>query len=227
VQAAVLAELGGADNITCHLREDRRHIKDRDVQILKETIKVPLNFEIAATEEMVTIALQTKPHFVTLVPEKRQELTTEGGMDISEHKHALKEMVDRLQGQGILVSMFIEPERKAIDLSVELGAKAVEFHTGDFCRQIDRATSTQDKWEHVMTLNAASVHAHESGLQSHFGHGLHYGNASWLQHIAHAEEANIGHAVVGRAIFVGLEAAVREMKDLINDPKHKPFGLTP
>jgi pyridoxine 5-phosphate synthase len=226
VQAAVLAELGGADNITCHLREDRRHIKDRDVRLLKETIKVPLNFEIAATEEMVGIAIETKPHYVTLVPEKRQELTTEGGMDISERKSALKEMVDRLQGQGVLVSMFIEPDRKAIDLSQELGAKAVEFHTGDFCRRIDVATSTAKKWELVKMLDIASVHAHECGLQSHFGHGLHYGNAAWLQHVHHAEEANIGHAVIGRAIFVGLEAAVQEMKSLINDPTHKPYGPT-
>ena len=224
VQAAVMAELGGADNITCHLREDRRHIKDRDVEILKETIQVPLNFEIAATDEMVSIAEKTNPHFVTLVPEKRQELTTEGGMDIAAGKDHLQTCVKRLQAKGILVSMFIEPEKNAIELSKELGAEAVEFHTGDFCHRMDAAKTTAERVALVAELDKASVMAHEVGLQSHFGHGLHYGNANYLQWVNHAEEANIGHAVVARAIFVGLETAVRDMKALLNDPAHRPIG---
>jgi len=223
VQAAVMAELGGADNITCHLREDRRHIRDRDVRILKETISVPLNFEIGATDEMLRIACEVKPHFVTLVPERREELTTEGGLDLARHADKIRAAVDMLKTAGILVSLFIEPDRKAIDLSFATGAQAVEMHTGRFCHAIDKATSTKEKAALVKTLDIAAVHAHERGLQAHFGHGLHYGNASWLQLVNHAEEANIGHAVIGRAIFVGLEKAVCEMKDQLNDTMYKPY----
>ena len=223
VQAAVLAELGGADNITCHLREDRRHIRDRDVRMLKNTIKVPLNFEMAATDEMVAMACEVRPHFVTLVPEKRAELTTEGGMDIAAQKDHMNEVVAKLRDQGILVSMFIEPEQEAIDLTAQLGAEAVEIHTGEFCRRIDAARSTQEKMALVGELDNAAVYAHECGLQVHFGHGLHYGNAQWLQLVSHAEEANIGHAVVARALFVGLEKAVRDMKALLNDPQNQPY----
>jgi pyridoxine 5-phosphate synthase len=223
VQAAVLAELGGADNITCHLREDRRHVQDRDVELLRRTIQVPLNFEIAATDFMIDLACRLKPHAVTLVPEKREELTTEGGLDIARAKEPLKAAVARLNGARILVSMFIEPDRKAVDLSREIGAGAVEFHTGRFCKEVDHAPTTKAKLAAVRTLAAASEHARSAGLQSHFGHGLHYGNAQWLQLVPHAEEANIGHAVIARAIFVGLDRAVREMKALLNDPQHKPY----
>jgi len=222
VQAAVFAELGGADNITCHLREDRRHVQDRDVELLKATIKIPLNFEMANTPFMVDFACKIKPHAVTLVPEKREELTTEGGLDIGKSKGALQEAVARLNKHGILVSMFIEPDAKAVDLSREIGAGAVEFHTGRFCHEIDAAPTTRAKIALVEKLTAVSRHAQKAGLQAHFGHGLNYGNAHWLQRVEGAEEANIGHAVVARAIFIGMQAAVREMKDLLNDPKNRP-----
>ena len=222
VQAAVLAELGGADNITCHLREDRRHIQDRDVFALKDTIKIPLNFEMAATQEMIAIARKLKPHAVTLVPEKREERTTEGGLDLSKNEDVVKRTTDELQSQGILVSLFIEPTVEAVEHSRLIGARAVEFHTGDFCRRIDEAPMTEDKIKICGKLATASKAAHERGLQSHFGHGLHYANAAWLQLVPYAEEANIGHAVIARAIFCGLERAVRDMKNLINDSRLKP-----
>lgn len=223
VQAAVMAELGGADNITAHLREDRRHIQDRDIWALKETIKVPLNFEMACTKEMLSIAKKLKPHAVTLVPEKREERTTEGGLDLKRSQKLLAAAVDELQGVGILVSLFIEPTVFAVEMSAKIGAKAVEFHTGHFCHEIDKKITTAEKIEVVDKLCRASISAHEVGLQSHFGHGLHYGNASWLQVVPFAEEANIGHAIIGRAIFCGLEKAVRDMKNLLNDPRLCPL----
>lgn len=223
VQAAVMAELGGADNITCHLREDRRHIQDRDARQLKETINIPLNFEMAATEPMLAFALSLRPHSVTLVPEKREELTTEGGLDISRNEAGLRQAVGRLNDAGILVSMFIEADKRAIDLSRHIGAGAIEIHTGRFCHEIDHAKTTVEKMRLLRVLEEASNHAHGLGLQVHFGHGLHYANANWLQMVTHAEEANIGHAIVARALFVGLKEAVAEMKSLLNDSRHKPY----
>lgn len=222
VQAAVLCELGGADNITCHLREDRRHIQDRDVHALKQTIKIPLNFEMAATEEMIRIAQQVMPHAVTLVPEKREERTTEGGLDVTGHARDLKPKIARLKDSGILVSLFIEPDDKAIEESAMLGADAVEFHTGTWCHQMAGCRLTRQQVELTARLTHASVLAHRFGLQSHFGHGLNYNNAMWLQHVDHAEEANIGHAIVARALFTGLREAVQSMKELLNDPRHRP-----
>lgn len=222
VQAALLAELGGADNITAHLREDRRHIQDRDLNLLRETIKVPLNFEMACTKEMIAIAKKIKPHAVTLVPEKRQERTTEGGLDLKANQKALAAAVETLQSCGILVSLFIEPSLTAVALSAKIGAKAVEFHTGRFCHEIDKRQATADKIKSVSMLATASEAAASEGIQSHFGHGLHYGNANWLQMVPFAEEANIGHAIIGRAIFCGLEQAVRDMKNLLNDPRFYP-----
>lgn len=222
VQAAVMAELGGADNITCHLREDRRHIKDRDVFLLRETINIPLNFEMAATDEMVGIALKVKPHAVTLVPEKRQELTTEGGLDVEAHQASLQAKTKQLKDAGILVSYFVATGKKTIELSKKLGADALEFHTGDFCHQMDAAIRTEEKFALVKPFIEAAKLSYDMGLQVHFGHGLHYGNAQWLQIVPHCEEANIGHSIVSRAIFVGLEKAVREMKDLLNDPRYNP-----
>ena len=222
VQAAVLCELGGADNITCHLREDRRHIQDRDVYSLKDTIKIPLNFEMGATEEMIRIAQQVNPHAVTLVPEKRAERTTEGGLDVDSHGHDLKPKIARLRNSGILVCLFIEPEDRAVELSADLGADAVEFHTGAWCHQMTACRRTRDQIALTAQLSHAAALAHRIGLQAHFGHGLNYTNAMWLQHVEHAEEANIGHAIIARALFTGLKEAVQTMKELLNDPRHRP-----
>lgn len=223
VQAAAMAELGGADNITCHLREDRRHIKDHDVTNLKSSINIPLNFEIAATDEMVAIACRIKPHYVTLVPEKRQELTTEGGLDLSPQKRNdnLEAKIKILRDAGILVSLFVEAENKAMDQAKALGAHAVEIHTGHFCQRMDDAKDSRTRWSLIQPFIDVSCHGHDLGLQIHYGHGLHYGNAHWLQSIPHCEEANIGHAIIARAIFVGLTQAVKEMKALLNDPQFK------
>ena len=222
VQAALLAEMGGADNITCHLREDRRHIKDKDLFLLKDTINIPLNFEMAATDEMVDIALKLKPHAVTLVPEKREELTTEGGLDMEAHKADLKAKVDKLSDTGSMVSMFIEANKIDIELSKEVGAKAVEFHTGHYCQSMLNAKTTKEQWDLIKPFHDAANLAHELGLQVHFGHGLNYNNAFWMQTIPYIEEANIGHSIISKALYVGLEPAVREMKELLNNPKFKP-----
>jgi pyridoxine 5-phosphate synthase len=226
VQAVVMAELGGADNITCHLREDRRHIQDRDVYLLKETIKIPLNFEMAASKEMLAIAKKVAPHAVTLVPEKREERTTEGGLDLKRNFKDLDRSVKALQDSGILVSLFVEPTPAAVEASAKLGAEAVEFHTGKFCHQIDKAATTVAKLKELQVLIKASECAHAAGIQSHFGHGLHYSNAQWLQLVPYAEEANIGHAIVARALFCGLTEAVRNMRDLLNDARFKPVVTT-
>lgn len=223
VQAAVMAELGGADNITCHLREDRRHIRDADVRLLKETIQIPLNFEIAATQEMVRIAAEIVPHAVTLVPEKRQELTTEGGLDLSSGTQKLHDDIKRLRDKGILVSLFVEADPKAIEVAAKIEAQAIEIHTGHFCTAMHKARTTPEAWALVQELSKAAQVGHDLGLQVHVGHGLNYTNAHWMQAIPFCEEANIGHAIVSRAIFVGLPEAVREMKALISDSEHRPL----
>ncbi len=225
VQAAAMAELGGADNITCHLREDRRHIKDSDLFLLKETINIPLNFEMAATDEMVEIALKVKPHAVTLVPEKREELTTEGGLDMEAHKADLKHKVSQLKDIDCLVSMFIEANDVDIELSKEVGADAVEFHTGHYCTEMNKAKTTKAQWELIKPFHDAAKKAKDIGLQVHFGHGLNYTNAQWMQTVPYIEEANIGHSIVSKAVFVGLESAVREMKQLLNDTQFKPVEI--
>lgn len=222
VQAAAMAELGGADNITCHLREDRRHIRDADVRLLKDTIQVPLNFEIAATEEMVAYACDIVPHAVTLVPERRQELTTEGGLDLTEGVRKLEGDIKRLRDRGILVSLFVEGDPKAIAVAATIGAQAIEIHTGHFCTQLQKLRATQDAWRLVKGLQEAAKVGHDLGLQVHVGHGLNYVNAAWMQLLPHCEEANIGHAIMSRALFVGLPQAVAEMKALINNADHRP-----
>ena len=223
VQAAVMAELGGADNITAHLREDRRHIQDRDIYMLKELIKVPLNFEMACTSEMIKIAKKVKPDAVTLVPEKREERTTEGGLDLKKAAKNLKAAIDELQAANIPVSLFIEPTEEAVEWSHKLGALAVEFHTGSWCHQMAAARTTQQRTRLTAEIAVAAHAAASMGVQAPFGHGRNYTNASWLQLVPDAEEANIGHAIIGRAIFVGLVEAVREMKSLLNDSRHCPY----
>jgi pyridoxine 5-phosphate synthase len=223
IQAAVMAELGGADNITCHLREDRRHIQDKDVYGLAGSIQVPLNFEIANTEEMMAIALELKPHAVTLVPESREELTTEGGLALKKNAAALRDSIGKLQEARILVSLFVDPDLESMELSKEFGATAVEIHTGPFCNDSRKARTTNDMIELLQPLKASAKRAHDLGLQVHVGHGLNYQNTQWMQHVEFLEEANIGHAIMGRAMFVGLKNAVAEMKDLLNNPQRKPY----
>jgi pyridoxine 5-phosphate synthase len=225
-QAAVLAQLGGASNITCHLREDRRHIRDQDVFDLKNTIEIPLNLEMAATQEMLGIALEVKPHAVTLVPEKREELTTEGGLNTRFQREFLKDCIAQLKNAGVLVSLFVEPDTETVRDSAHLGADSVELHTGEFCRRIDCAPRTKAKHSHLLPLIAAASVANEHGMQCHLGHGINYHNASWFTLIPYVEEANVGHAVIARAIFVGLKQATQEMHELLNKSKSYPYAST-
>lgn len=216
VQAALFAELGGADNITCHLREDRRHITDRDLFLIKEIIKIPLNLEMAATDEMLEIAQKLKPHFVTLVPEKRQERTTEGGLELSSRVEYLKEITQKLQSSGILVSLFVEPQKSVVMYAKKIGARALEFHTGTFASEFAAASSTQDRLASIEGLKGAANEAHAEGLQVHVGHGLNYSNVHLIRDLPFIEEANIGHSIISRAVYVGLKDAVAQMHCCLN-----------
>lgn len=213
VWAAALAELGGADVITVHLREDRRHIQDRDVRVLKETVQVKLNLEMAAEEEMTRIALDIKPQQCTLVPEKREEVTTEGGLDVIGQHDKVKRCSDQLLAAGLEVSMFIDPDAAQIDASKALGVQAVELHTGAYA---DAVTEAEQERE-LQALIAAADHALKQGLILHVGHGLTYRNVQPVARIQGLTELNIGHSIVARAVMVGFERAVREMKQLILD----------
>ena len=225
IQSAAFAELGGADNITCHLREDRRHIQDRDVKMLKEIINIPLNFEIANTAEMIKFAIDLHPAHITLVPEKREELTTEGGLNLENNPSSFRSSIEALREQSISVSLFIEPTKESVDLSKQLNASAVEFHTGSFCKQMDRTFDPHERMLLIDHLNEVTEHAYKLGLGVHLGHGLNYRNAHWLQLVSYAEEANIGHSIISRALLIGLQGAVKEMKELLNHSKHRPYWI--
>jgi len=210
VAAAVLAELAGADSITIHLREDRRHIQDRDLRLLKETVTTKLNLELSVADEIVGIACQVKPDQATLVPERREEVTTEGGLDVASHRNAVASAVKKLQAAGIAVSLFIDPDPKQIQLSKELGAEAIELHTGQYA--LARGAAQQNE---LAALIAAGKLASDLGLRLHAGHGLNYHNVRPVAAIPKMLELNIGHSIVSRAVLVGLERAVREMKALL------------
>ncbi|MCJ7746975.1 MAG: pyridoxine 5'-phosphate synthase [Desulfobacterales bacterium] len=211
VAAAGIVELAGADGIVCHLREDRRHIQDRDLRLLREVIQTRLNLEMAATEEMIRIALATKPDIVTLVPEKREELTTEGGLDVIKSFHFLKKAIQRLQKGGIPVSLFVDPRSDQIKASEGVGANEIEIHTGHYC---DAKTMAQADEELKKILDAVGEATHRD-LQIAAGHGLNYVNVQRIAEIKEIEELNIGHSIIARAVLVGLDRAVREMIDLI------------
>lgn len=211
VAAAVIAELAGADGITIHLREDRRHIQDRDLKLLRQTVQTKLNLEMAATAEMVAIALAVKPDMCTLVPEKRQELTTEGGLDVRFNMEALTEVVDKLQGGGILVSLFIDPDPDQVKAVDKVGADYIEIHTGAFS---EAKTWKQEESELEKIGNAVKLAA-KLGLGVNAGHGLNYSNIRKISSLGGIEEYNIGHSIISRSVLVGLDRAVRDMVDLI------------
>ena len=210
VQFAFLAELGGADSITVHLREDRRHIQDRDVFLLKETIKTKLNLEMAATEEMLEIAKKVLPDYVTLVPEKREEVTTEGGLDVKSKVKYLKNFVGNLKESNIEVSAFIDPLAEQINYSREIGFKFIELHTGKYAE-----LSGYHQYEELQRIIESTHEANDIGLVVNAGHGLNYNNVKGIASIKNMNELNIGHSIVARALAVGLEKSVREMKSLI------------
>jgi pyridoxine 5-phosphate synthase len=213
-QAADIARKAGADGITVHLREDRRHIQDADVFAVKEHVSLPLNFEMGATQEMLRIALKLQPHEVCLVPEKRSELTTEGGLDVLSKMSELRGLVTELKAAGILVSMFIDPVAEQIQASQELGADIVELHTGEYAN----ADETQVQSE-LNRIVAAAKLAVECGLQANAGHGLHYQNVQAIAAITDISGLNIGHAIVARAVITGMHEAVFSMKQIMN--KHR------
>jgi len=210
VQFAFLAELGGADSITVHLREDRRHIQDRDVFLLKETIKTKLNLELAATEEMLEISKKLCPHYVTIVPEKREEVTTEGGLDIKSNMKYLKNFVENLKNSEIKVSAFIDPVSVQINYSKEIGFDFIELHTGKYAE-----LSGCEQHKELQRIIESSHEANDLGLVVNAGHGLNYNNVKEIASIDNMNELNIGHSIVARALAVGLEKSVREMKSLI------------
>ena len=220
VTHALLAELGGADGITVHLREDRRHIQDRDVELLRQTVRTRLNLEMAATAEMEAIALRIRPDMVTLVPERRQEVTTEGGLDVASQVAELGGIVERLQGAGIGVSLFVDPVAQQLDASCATGARWVELHTGRYAE-----ANWQEQPTELERLAGGCAIARQLGLRVNAGHGLTYANVEPVAAIEGMEELNIGHTIVARALAVGLQAAVREMRALIQNPRRDPlFG---
>jgi pyridoxine 5-phosphate synthase len=207
IEAAALAERAGADSITVHLREDRRHIQDEDVRSLCANTATRVNLEMAVTDEMLDIALRHRPSDVCLVPEKREELTTEGGLDVLANRQAVKDAVSRLSAAGIRVSLFIDPDTDQLDAARETGAPVVELHTGTY------ADSGGDEQEmELKRLHDACLHGQALGLQINAGHGLHLDNVQPVARLPHMTELNIGHSIIAHAIFVGLDAAVREMK---------------
>jgi pyridoxine 5-phosphate synthase len=211
VAAAMLAELAGADQITIHLREDRRHIQDRDLQVMRRTVSTRLNLEMAATQEMVKIAYETKPDVVTLVPERREELTTEGGLDVVAGRDPIRRIVKTLRDAEIKVSLFIDPDLDQVKAAHRAEAEVVELHTGRFC---DARLASDRRRELSRVLDACKA-ASKLGLEVAAGHGLNYQNVGAVAEISEIEELNIGHSIVARAVLVGFERAVREMKELI------------
>lgn len=211
VAAAVLALLGGADGITVHLREDRRHIQDRDVRLLRQVVTWRLNLELAAVDTIVDIACAVKPDEATLVPERREELTTEGGLDVAANEAAVKRAIDRLTAAGIETSLFIDPDPRQIETSKLLGAKAVEIQTARY----SEARTEADRRRELESLEATTAFARQQGLHVHMGHGLNYVNVQAVARIPGVEELNIGHSIISRAILVGMERAVRDMKEAL------------
>ena len=211
VQLAFLAELGGANTITVHLREDRRHIQDRDIFLLKDTIKTKLNLEMAATEEMLKISKKLLPDYVTLVPEKREEITTEGGLNVQNNEEYLKDYVNSLRRSNIEVSAFIDPMNEQIKSSREIGFDFIELHTGKYAN-----LKGKHQYEELQKIIESTYHANDLGLVVNAGHGLNYQNVGKIASINNINELNIGHSIVARALAVGLEKAVREMKSLIS-----------
>jgi pyridoxine 5-phosphate synthase len=218
LRAALIAARAGADSITAHLREDRRHIGDADIEKLSREIGIPLNLEMAATEEMLEIALRTKPHAVCLVPEKREERTTEGGIDASRQHNHLSPMIRRLSDAGIRVSLFIDPDARQIDAAKALQSPVVELCTGAYCEAVlanDRAAITH----HLEAARKSAAAASRLGLEVHAGHGLTFDNVKPIAAIPEVRELNIGHFLIGEAIFVGLENSVRQMRALMDEAR--------
>jgi pyridoxine 5-phosphate synthase len=220
VRAAVLAELGGADGITVHLREDRRHIQERDVRLLLETVRTVVNLELAAGEDVLDLAAEWCPMQVTFVPERRQEVTTEGGLDLDEAGGRLGEAIERMRAVGVRTALFVDPLEDAMERAAALGADAVELHTGEYAN----ARTPEGAVAQLGRLDAAARVARRAGLAVHAGHGLTYENVAPVAGIPEVEELNIGHSVVSRSVLVGIERAVREMKRIVEAARRRHAG---
>lgn len=216
VQAAFIAEQAGADGITVHLREDRRHIIDRDIYLLAQTLSTRMNLEMAVTDEMLDIACKVKPYYVCLVPEKRQELTTEGGLDVAAQQQKIAQAIARLSAEGIQVSLFIDADKKQIDAAKSVGAPVIELHTGGYADPSDAATADRE----LKRITEMAKYAHQKGLVVNAGHGLHYHNVQAIAAIPELYELNIGHAIIGRAVIDGLSYAVKDMKKLMQQARN-------
>jgi pyridoxine 5-phosphate synthase len=219
LRAAQLAVKAGAHGITAHLREDRRHIRDEDMLALKKELKVPLNFEMAATEEMLQIALRIRPYACCLVPEKREERTTEGGLDVAKNDNYLRDYVLKLKNAGIRVSMFIEPDVKQVEASKTAGAPVVELHTGAYCHAVETNDIAKAQNE-LQRLRTAAHEAAKLGLEVHAGHGITYKSVGAIAAIPELAELNIGHFLISEAVFTGLEQTVRQMRNLMNEARN-------
>ncbi|MCZ6449028.1 MAG: pyridoxine 5'-phosphate synthase [Alphaproteobacteria bacterium] len=219
LRAARIAARAGADGITAHLREDRRHISDDDIMALRREIELPLNLEMAATEEMLAIALRHKPHAACIVPEKRRELTTEGGLDVARGHDLLADYVERLAGAGIRVSLFIDPDPRQIEAAAVLGAPVVELHTGAYC---DAGGKTRE--QELERIRTGAALAAEAGLECHAGHGLSFDTVGAVAEIPQIRELNIGHFLVGEAIFSGLDSAIKRMRALMDKARAEASG---
>ncbi|URJ29869.1 pyridoxine 5'-phosphate synthase [Blochmannia endosymbiont of Camponotus sp.] len=211
IHAALIAEQSGADSITVHLREDRRHITDRDVKILRKTIQTAMNLEIAVTNEMINIACMLKPHYCCLVPERRQELTTEGGLDIINKSNKLQDIIFKLIDSGIRVSLFIDPDEQQIDAAYNIGVSCIEIHTGMYSDAVDQKTKNLE----YKRIKKSVQYATDNGLKVNAGHGLDYQNVQPIAKLPEIQELNIGHSIISRSIFCGLSKAIKDMKELL------------
>jgi pyridoxine 5-phosphate synthase len=212
-QAGMIVQEAGADSLTIHLREDRRHIKDLDLANLKKKLKIPLNLEISPTKEMIKIALKFKPNFVCFVPEKRSEITTEGGLDLKKNYSSLKKSIQKLKDANIRVSLFIEPKVADVNLSKSLNANCVELHTGNFCKFINNKKKTKIN---ISILRKTALHGKKNGLEIHAGHGLTYKSAKIISKIPNISEFNIGHFIIAESMFIGLKKAIKKFISIIN-----------
>lgn len=215
VQAALIAEQAGADGITAHLREDRRHIQDRDIYLLREMLQTKLNLEMAVAEAMIAVALEVKPHACCLVPERREELTTEGGLDVVAAPGRMRDACQTLAEAGIEVSLFIDPDFAQIDAAVKAGAPVVELHTGRYAD----AQTLQEQQQELLRIQHAAQYAHQAGLQVNAGHGLNLHNVEAICRLPQIVELNIGHSIIAQAVFSGLDQAVRDMKRIMREAR--------
>lgn len=224
LRAAKLAEVAGADGITAHLREDRRHITDKDIDALMSNLSIPLNFEMAATPEMQTIALRHKPHAVCIVPEKREERTTEGGLEVAREENHLAHFIAPIREAGCRVSIFIAADEKQIEAAARIGAEIIELHVGPYCDALEESRYVESDAE-LIRLREMSAYAHSLGLEVHAGHGITYNSVKPLAAFPEVMELNIGHFIIGEAIFSGLDSAIRRMRALMDESRNAAFGV--